>query len=98
MGSDDTSKYMNSPETIIYKKSDILYGLNFSRNAILRYNYTILVEGYMDLIQMTQAGVEPVVAVSGTAFTERHALALKRVTKNVLLLYDADSAGGECYN
>ena len=94
-GSDDTSKYMNSPETIIYKKSDILYGLNFSRSAILRYNYTILVEGYMDLIQMTQAGVEPVVAVSGTAFTERHALALKRVTKNVLLLYDADSAGGK---
>ena len=94
-GSDDMSKYMNSPETIIYKKSDILYGLNFSRSAILRYNYTILVEGYMDLIQMTQAGVEPVVAVSGTAFTERHALALKRVTKNVLLLYDADSAGGK---
>ena len=48
----------------------------------------------MDLIQLTQAGVEPVVAVSGTAFTERHALALKGVTKNVLLLYDADSAGG----
>ena len=94
-GSDDMSKYMNSPETIIYKKSDILYGLNFSRSAILRYNYTILVEGYMDLIQMTQAGVEPVVAVSGTAFTERHALALKRVTKNVRLLYDADSAGGK---
>ena len=93
-GSDDISKYMNSPETIIYKKSDILYGLNFSRSAILKYNYAILVEGYMDLIQMTQAGVEPVVAVSGTAFTERHALALKRVTKNVLLLYDADFAGG----
>ncbi len=94
IGKSDSAKYLNSPETSIYKKSDILYGLKFSRNAILKSGYAILVEGYMDFIQLYQGGIHPVVAMSGTAFSERHAIALKRVTKKVILLYDADSAGG----
>ena len=90
----DPAKYLNSPESPIFKKSDILYGLDLSRNEILKKGYAILVEGYMDFIQLYQNNILPVVSVSGTAFSERHAIALKRVTKKILLLYDADSAGG----
>ena len=92
---EDPAKYLNSPETIVYKKSDILYGLKDSRNAILKEGYAIIVEGYMDFLQLYQAEIYPVVAVSGTAFTERHALAVKRITKKVVLLYDGDTAGGD---
>ena len=91
---EDPAKYLNSPETLVYKKSDVLYGLKDSRNAILKEGYAILVEGYMDFLQLYQAEIYPVVAVSGTAFTERHALAVKRITKKVILLYDGDNAGG----
>ena len=80
--SQDPAKYLNSPETPVYKKSDVLYGLKDSRNSILKDGYAILVEGYMDFLQLYQAKIYPVVAVSGTAFTERHALAFKRITKN----------------
>ena len=92
--SNDPAKYLNSPETPVYKKSDVLYGLESSRSSILKCGYAILVEGYMDFIQLYQAGIHPVIAVSGTAFSERHALAIKRITKKVILLYDADDAGG----
>jgi len=92
--SEDPAKYLNSPETLVYKKSDVLYGLKDSRNSILKEGYAILVEGYMDFLQLYQAKIYPVVAVSGTAFTERHALAVKRITKKVILLYDGDNAGG----
>ena len=90
----DPAKYLNSSESPIFKKSDILYGLDLSRNEILKNGYVILVEGYLDFIQLYQGNILPVVSVSGTAFSERHAIALKRVTKKVILLYDADSAGG----
>jgi len=93
-GSDDSAKYLNSPETPLYKKSDIFYGLQASRDAIRQSGYAVLVEGYMDFLQLYQAGIHQVVAVSGTAFTPRHALALSRITQKVILLYDGDSAGG----
>jgi len=94
-GIDDLAKYLNSPETPLYKKSDVFYGLQASRDAIRKIGYAVLVEGYMDFLQLYQAGIHPVVAVSGTAFTPRHGLALSRVTKKVVLLYDGDSAGGK---
>ena len=93
-GADDPAKYLNSPETALYKKSDIFYGIQASRDAIRKTGYAVLVEGYMDFLQLYQAGIHPVVAVSGTAFTERHASALRRITSKVVLLYDGDSAGG----
>lgn len=93
-GADDPAKYLNSPETPLYKKSDVFYGLQASRDAIRKIGYAILVEGYMDFLQLYQAGIHPVVAVSGTAFTQRHAMAISRITKKVILFYDGDSAGG----
>jgi DNA primase len=92
--SDDPAKYINSPETPLYKKSDVLYGLQASRDAIRKEEYAILVEGYMDFLQFYQAGIYPTVAVSGTAMTTRHAVTLGRITKKVILLYDGDQAGG----
>ena len=91
---DDPAKYLNSPETPLYKKSDVFYGLQASRDAIRKTGYAVLVEGYMDFLQLYQAGIHQVVAVSGTAFTPRHALALSRITQKVVLFYDGDKAGG----
>ena len=90
----DPAKYLNSPETPLYKKSDVFYGLQASRDAIRKTGFAVLVEGYMDFLQLYQAGIHPLVAVSGTAFTQRHALALSRITQKVVLLYDGDNAGG----
>ena len=92
----DQAKYLNSPETAIYQKSNILYGLNVTRKAILNSNnkYVILVEGYMDLLQLYQAGIEPVVSVSGTSLTKNHANMIAKFNKPVVILYDGDSAGG----
>ena len=92
----DQAKYLNSPETAIYQKSNILYGLNVTRSAITNSNnkYIILVEGYMDLLQLYQAGIEPVIAVSGTSLTRNHANIIAKYNKPVVLLYDGDSAGG----
>ena len=92
----DQAKYLNSPETAIYQKSNILYGLNVTKSAITNSNnkYIILVEGYMDLLQLYQAGVEPVVSVSGTSLTKNHATIIARYNKPVVILYDGDSAGG----
>jgi len=90
-----TAKYMNSPETPIYNKSKILYGLNLNKNAIIDYKSVIVVEGYLDLIQLYQAGITNVVAVSGTAFTEGHATAISKLCKTIYLAYDADKAGQE---
>ena len=88
-----TAKYMNSPETPIYNKSKILYGLNLNKNAIIDSKSVIVVEGYLDLIQLYQAGITNVVAVSGTAFTEGHATAISKLCKTIYLAYDADNAG-----
>ncbi len=91
---DDTgAKYINSPESIIYIKGRILYGLSFAKDEIRKLDKAIIVEGYMDLISLYQAGIKNVVAVSGTALTEDQAQLLSRYTKNVVLLFDADTAG-----
>ena len=91
--SDDPAKYMNSPETPLYKKSDIFYGLHSARESIREKKYAILVEGYTDVIKLYQSGVHNCVAVSGTAFSDRHASQMKRFCSRVLLAYDGDTAG-----
>jgi len=87
------AKYLNSPESQIYYKGRILYGLSFAKDEIRKLDKAILVEGYMDLISLFQAGVKNVVAVSGTALTEDQVQLLSRYSKNVVLLFDADTAG-----
>lgn len=86
-------KYLNSPETPIYTKGRTLYGLDVTKGAIRKHNYCVLVEGYFDLAQVWQAGVHPVVAVSGTALTPTQARLLKRFATKVVLSFDPDSAG-----
>jgi DNA primase len=89
----DQAKYLNSPESSIYIKGRNLYGLSVAKDDIRKLDYAIIVEGYMDLISLHQAGIKNVVAVSGTALTDDQVLLLSRYTKNVLLLFDADNAG-----
>jgi DNA primase len=89
----NNAKYLNSPESSIYVKGRILYGLSFAKDDIRRLDKAILVEGYMDLISLHQAGIKNVVAVSGTALTEEQVQLLSRYTKNAVLLFDADTAG-----
>ncbi|MGM9916494.1 DNA primase [Anaerotignum sp.] len=84
-------KYLNSPETILFSKSRNLYGLNFAKAA--RKRELILVEGYMDMLSIYQAGFHNVVASLGTAFNQEHARTLKRFADDVILLYDSDEAG-----
>lgn len=88
-----TAKYLNSPETEIYHKSNVLYGLNQSKQAISRENLCLLVEGYMDVISLHQSGIENVVASSGTALTTEQIKLIKRLTENVTILFDGDAAG-----
>lgn len=87
------SKYVNSPETEIYHKSDVLYGLYFAKSAIASAKFCFLVEGYLDVISMHQAGVENVVAASGTALTAGHIKALQRLTNDITISFDGDKAG-----
>jgi DNA primase len=87
------AKYVNSPETKIYNKSKILYGLNFAKNAIKEKGFVILVEGYLDLISLVQNGISNVVASSGTSLTELHVKILSRYTDEIVIVYDADTAG-----
>jgi DNA primase len=89
----DEPKYLNSPETPIYQKGRILYGLNLSKEEIRQKGSAILVEGYVDLITLYQAGIKNVVASSGTAFTQDQAHLLARYAEKVYLFFDADSAG-----
>lgn len=94
MRSDKTlAKYVNSPESVIYKKNLELYGLYQAKSAIAKRDKCIMVEGYFDVISMHQAGVENVVASSGTSLTEGQIRAVRRFTNNVTLIYDADAAG-----
>lgn len=94
MGKDKNQpKYINSPETEIYHKSDVLYGLYQGKNAIRNKENCYLVEGYTDVISMHQADVENVVASSGTALTEGQIRLIHRFTENVTVLFDGDSAG-----
>lgn len=87
------AKYVNSPESAIYHKSRELYGLYQAKQSIVRNNKCILVEGYMDVISMHQAGVENVVASSGTSLTEGQIRLIHRFTENVTVIYDSDAAG-----
>ena len=90
---DDNPKYLNSPENKVFQKKNNLYALNISKQDIGKDGYAILVEGYMDAISLYQGGVRNVAASLGTALTENQTKLLKRYTKNVVLSYDADSAG-----
>jgi DNA primase len=92
---DPLGKYINSPETPIYVKSRSLYGLFQSKEAIRAQEFAVLVEGYADLISVYQAGVENVVASSGTALTEEQIQIVARYAKAITLVYDADSAGSK---
>lgn len=89
----DVAKYVNSPESIIYHKSNQLYGLYQARRAIVAADKCILVEGYMDVISMSQRGVENVVASSGTSLTDGQISLIHRFTQNVTVIYDSDPAG-----
>jgi DNA primase len=86
-------KYINSPETEIYSKSKSLYGIFFARKSIIQHDECFLVEGYTDVISLHQAGVENVVASSGTSLTTEQIKLISRFTKNVTILYDGDAAG-----
>jgi DNA primase len=88
-----TAKYVNSPESEIYHKGNELYGIYFARQAIVKQDRCFLVEGYTDVISMHQAGIENVVASSGTALTQGQIRLIHRFTNNVTVLYDGDSAG-----
>lgn len=88
-----TAKYINSPETEIYFKSNVLYGLFFAKKSIVAEDSCILVEGYADVISLHQAGIENSVASSGTSLTIEQIRLIRRYTKNVTILYDGDSAG-----
>ena len=87
------AKYVNSPESDIYSKSKVLYGLYFSKSAIVQQDSCLLVEGYTDVISLHQAGVENVVASSGTSLTTEQIKLISRYTKNIVMLYDGDAAG-----
>ena len=87
------AKYVNSPESEIYHKSDHLYGLYFAKQAIVQKDRCILVEGYLDVISMHQAGIQNVVASSGTSLTTGQIKLIHRFTNNITLLYDGDNAG-----
>lgn len=93
MESDQMPKYLNSPETPIYSKGRTLYGLNFSKAAIRKLGYVVLVEGYFDFAQVFLSQAAPVVASSGTALTQAQAQLLGRFTKRIVLSFDPDAAG-----
>lgn len=88
-----SAKYFNSPETALYNKSKVLYGMFQARNAVVKANRCYLVEGYTDVISLHQAGVTNTVASSGTALTSDQVKLIKRYTQNITILYDGDSAG-----
>ncbi len=90
---DKTAKYLNSPESELYHKSFVLYGIKQAKNQIVKQDKCYLVEGYTDVISMYQAGVQNVVASSGTSLTKEQVRLIKRFTKNVTVIYDGDEAG-----
>lgn len=89
----NVAKYLNSPESEIYHKSSMLYGLFQAKRAIVQEDCAILVEGYTDVISLAQSGIENVVASSGTSLTEEQIRLISRFTKNITIIYDGDKAG-----
>lgn len=89
----DQPKYLNSPETAIYRKGSTLYGLHMAKNEMVRTGTAVVVEGYMDALALAQAGIRNAVATLGTAFTAEHVELLKRFAERVVLVFDADAAG-----
>src|SRR5690606_13638274 len=87
------AKYVNSPETPIFTKGDVLFGLHRSKRALIDKKAAIVCEGQIDLISAFEAGIQNVIAPQGTAFTDRHARILKRYVDEVVLCFDADNAG-----
>ncbi|QQR76710.1 DNA primase [Candidatus Nomurabacteria bacterium] len=90
---ENVGKYVNSPETVLYNKSRILYGYSKAKQAILRQGYVVVVEGQVDLLAAVQAGTENIVAVSGTAMTKDHLDLLNRFTDKIYFSFDSDNAG-----
>lgn len=88
-----SAKYINSAQTLVYNKSEVVYGVNFAKNEIRKEEEVILVEGYTDVITMNQFGVKNVVASSGTSLTSSQIKILMRYGKRIVMIYDADSAG-----
>lgn len=93
LGADQQPKYLNSPETPLYSKGRVLYGLHLTKQAVREGGHVVLVEGYFDFAQALQAGVRPVAATCGTALTDRHVRLLRRFCSRTLLSFDPDSAG-----
>ncbi len=91
--SGEMPKYLNSPETLIFKKKENLYGLDQAKNAIRKKNRAILVEGYMDVVSLADRGIENAVATLGTALTPEQARLIRKYTDTVILSYDSDDAG-----
>lgn len=90
---DDKPKYLNSPESTLYKKRKSFYGLHYSKNHIQKEKCALLVEGYMDFLSLYSSGIKNVVATLGTSFTTDHASYLKKYTDSVVILYDGDNSG-----
>jgi DNA primase len=90
---DETAKYINSPETILFKKSEILYGFHVAKKSIRKLDFSILVEGQMDTLMCHQAGYTNAVASSGTALTEKQLEQISRISPKMVIAYDSDSAG-----
>ncbi|WP_244545673.1 DNA primase [Fodinibius roseus] len=93
LGNEKTAKYINSPQTRVYNKSKVLYGINFAKNEIRKSDEVILVEGYTDVISLQQYGVKNVVASSGTSLTPDQMKLLHRYGETITMIYDSDSAG-----
>ena len=93
LGKDKTAKYINSPQTLVYNKSEALYGIQVAKNEIRKKDEVILVEGYTDVLSLHQAGVKNVVSTSGTAITPDQVRIMRRYSENLLMIYDSDSAG-----
>src|SRR4029077_3298563 len=90
---DGAAKYLNSPETPLFRKGSVLFGLDKTKRALIDANCAIVCEGQLDLISLFEAGITNVVAPQGTAFTESQARVLKRFVNEVVLCFDADAAG-----